>query len=82
MKPNKNFHLNISDVELIEQALQHKISRLSEQRLLHIESTIKPIEELPRVAEIDQEIKQVRDLLGRIHNQKVWYRPQGAYVSG
>lgn len=26
--------------------------------------------------------KSVNDLLGRLHNQKVFYRPKGAYVSG
>ena len=25
---------------------------------------------------------RVNELLGRLHNQKVFYRPQGAYVSG
>lgn len=26
--------------------------------------------------------KEVNNLLGRLHNQKVFYRPQGTYVSG
>lgn len=29
------------------------------------------------------EIARIRELLGRLHNQKNWYRPtQGVYVSG
>lgn len=29
------------------------------------------------------EIERIRELLGRIHNQKNWYRPkQGVYISG
>ena len=26
--------------------------------------------------------RKVHDLLGRLHNQKVFYRPEGTYVSG
>lgn len=26
--------------------------------------------------------RQVHDLLGRLHNQKVFFRPNGTYVSG
>ena len=34
--------------------------------------------------EIRQEVADLRDLLGRLHNQKNWYRPQSQaiYVSG
>lgn len=29
------------------------------------------------------EVERIRELLGRIHNQKNWYRPkQGVYISG
>ena len=29
------------------------------------------------------EIERIRNLLGRLHNQKNWYRPkQGVYISG
>ena len=26
--------------------------------------------------------KEVEELLGKIHNQKIWYRPRGNYISG
>ena len=30
-----------------------------------------------------EQTKEVRELLGRLHNQKNWYRPKkGVYVSG
>lgn len=30
-----------------------------------------------------QEVKEIREVLGKIHNQKNWYRPKkGPYVSG
>ncbi len=30
----------------------------------------------------DTDPRQVSDLLGRLHNQKVFYRPKGRYISG
>lgn len=82
MSYNKNFELGLRDIELIEKCLNDKINRLFELRLTHIESTIKPVNENSRVKEIDEEIQEVHDLLGRLHNQKVWYRPDGVYVGG
>ena len=82
MSYNKNFELGLRDIDLIENALEHQINRLVERRRTHVESTIVPESELERVKEIDTEIAEIRDLLGRLHNQKVWYRPDGVYVSG
>lgn len=83
MKPNKNFTLDVKDIELIEHALEYQISRLVERRRTHVESTIIPEGELDSVKQIDAEITQIRNLLGSIHNQKVWYRPKdGIYISG
>jgi len=79
---NRNFELSIDDVEIIENALKKQISVLSESRKTHIDSTIKPVDELESVKRIDEKIKKINDLLGRIHNQKNWYRPTGQYVSG
>ena len=83
MKPNKNFTLDVKDIELIEHALEYQISRLIERRRTHVESTIIPEGELDSVKQIDAEITVIRELLGRIHNQKTWYRPKnGIYISG
>lgn len=82
MKYNKNFELGLQDIELIEQCLNDKINRLVENRKTHTESTIIPEGKIDSVKQIDAEIARIRELLGRIHNQKVWYRPKGVYVSG
>ncbi len=29
-----------------------------------------------------QTARQIHELLGRLHNQKVFYRPRGAYIGG
>jgi hypothetical protein len=81
MKPNKNFELGVDDVELIEACLHKEVNRLSHQRLMHIESTIVPEDQLETVNEIDNKIKQIHNLLGRLHNKKIWYRPK-QYVGG
>lgn len=83
MSYNTKFELGLKDLELIENTLHDKLSRLSKLRLTHIESTIKPVDDLPRVKEIDQEIQEINELLGKLHNQKSWYRPKsGPYISG
>lgn len=83
MKPNTNFELDVKDVDIIETALQRELGRLVENRLTHIESTITPAEELASVKDIDIKIKEIYTLLGKLHNQKVWYRPKNKpYIGG
>ena len=71
MKPNLKFELTVKDIAIIETALQNKVSRRS-QRILEGED--------PEI--LMTEAKEIRDLLGRIHNQKNWYRPKNGYVGG
>ena len=83
MSPNKNFTLDVDDLDIIETALQKELGRLTEARITHIESTITPAEELASVKDIDIKIKEIYTLLGKLHNQKVWYRPKNkTYVGG
>ena len=72
VKANKNFNLSIRDIEIIEQALRAKAGR----RGLAIANG----ETSPQLKE---ELRELQDLLGRIHGQKVWFRPKNKiYVSG
>ena len=83
MSPNKNFELGVDDLELIETALFYQLGRLNERRVTCIESTIIPEHKLESVKTIDDEIKNIHNLLGKLHNQKVWYRPKNKiYVGG
>lgn len=72
MKPNTSFTLSVRDIEIIEQALRAKAGR----RGIAIASG--------DVSEkFKEEMDEIQDLLGRIHHQKVWYRPKGEiYVGG
>ena len=72
VKANKKFNLSIRDIEIIEQALRAKAGR----RGLAIANG----ETSPQLRE---ELRELLDLLGRIHDQKVWFRPKDkTYVSG
>mgnify|MGYP001132386694 CR=1 FL=1 len=81
-KPNTNFELGVDDIELIEYALQRQLRVLAERRLTHIQSTVKPEWEISSVKEIDADMKQINNLLGKLYNQKNFYRPKDNYVSG
>lgn len=74
MKPNDKFKLTVRDIELIEHALQGKISRRGISVALDTKSVY--------AAELQEEIDEMRDLLGRIHHQKVWYTPKDGRFQG
>jgi hypothetical protein len=66
MKPNTKFELNVRDIEMIEDALRSRIGRL----FWNPTSGAK------------EEVKEIQNLLGRIHDKKVWYRPKDRFVGG
>ncbi len=69
---NPNIELTVADMELIEDALRQSKRKLS----------------LPEDPEKDapiagRSIREIDELLGRLHNQKVFFRPsKKPYVSG
>ena len=68
-KYNTNFELSVEDLDLIETALRAT-------KLAKTQSDIKA-----RAA--DEDVMQIHDLLGRLHNQKTFFRPaDGTYVGG
>lgn len=71
-KPNFNFELGLDDIELIERSLGDQIKELSKKHWTHPNESNQHLEK----------IKEIHELLGRIHNQKIWYRPQKNYVGG
>ena len=82
-KANTTFNLDIRDVELIENALNSIITEQSSTIInLADNRNAKPQAECP--VEIKGQISELRDLLGRLHNQKIWYRPKNAvtYIGG
>ena len=80
---NKKFELNPDDVELIEHCLRSEQSRIALSRQTTIDSTIMPPDQIQSVKEYDSNIKVISDLLGKLHAQKIWYRPKDkVYISG
>ncbi len=77
---NVNFELSVEDVELIETSLRHSKQDLSSKLI----GSEKRKDEIKREGQSSEEaLRQITDLLGRLHNQKVFYRPRsGAYIGG
>jgi len=83
-KPNTEFNLGLRDINLIEDALNSVIARKSSAMSEITDSNVENTTDISSYREIRQEVADLRDLLGRLHNQKNWYRPQSqaTYVSG
>lgn len=67
----KKFDLGIRDIEIIEQALRAKAGRRG-LAIAQGETSDK----------LKEEMMEIQELLGRIHQQKTWYRPKEGYISG
>lgn len=68
-KFNTQFELSPADMDLIEDALRAS-------KLAKTQADIKSRAQ-------DAEVRQIHELLGRLHNQKTFYRPsKGPYVGG
>ncbi len=71
MKPNKHFDLSIRDIEVIESALRAKAGRRG-----------MAIAEGDTSTQLHAEMIEITELLGRIHNQKNWYRAKDGSFQG
>ena len=71
MKPNNNFELTVRDIEVIESALKSKAGR---RGLAIAQGDVS--------VQLHSEMTELQELLGRIHDQKVWYRPKGFVPGG
>ena len=71
MKPNNTFELSIRDIEVIESALRAKAGR---RGMAIAEGNVS--------TQLHQEMIEIQDLLGKLHDQKVWFRPKGFVPGG
>ncbi|MGQ0657753.1 MAG: hypothetical protein ACT4NU_06610 [Chromatiales bacterium] len=74
---NDTFKLSVRDIELIEEALRHEISELS--------GRIQQTGEDQEVKTLGDTIRMLHQVLGKLHNQKIWYgqvRQTGVPLSG
>ncbi|UWQ92394.1 hypothetical protein QEZ52_06345 [Aliisedimentitalea scapharcae] len=76
---NKSFELTVEDVELIEMALRKTMSILSRPDL---DATLSAADG-SGLADPQETLREISDLLGRMHNQKNFFRPRNdVYVGG
>ena len=74
MKPNRNFDLSVRDIEVIEIALRAKAGRRG-LAIANGETSL----------QLREEMREIQELLGKIHHQKVHYakfKDDTPYVSG
>ncbi|MCV3270433.1 hypothetical protein [Roseobacter sinensis] len=77
---NKTFELSIQDVDLIEEALRARGRELCKMRRALADDN--PAD-MQSIAVIEADQRETEELLGRLHNQKIFYRPGATpYVSG
>ena len=77
---NRKFNLSLNDVDQIEEALRARGRELSNMRLALSSENPAHFEAI-KVIENDQH--EGEELLGRLHSQKVFYRPaKQVYVGG
>ncbi len=67
---NDTFELDLAEMDLIEEALRQRVKALS-------------LGEAGATAlDRERKLRNVKHLLGRLHNQKVFYRPKAGYIGG
>lgn len=83
-KPNTEFNLDLRDIDHIENAINSVIARRSSAMRSLTANSSENTMDISVYREIKEEVAELRDLLGRLHNQKNWYRPQtdAVYLSG
>lgn len=67
---NDTFAIDLDEMDLIEDALRHQVKSLSLAK--------------DGATDLEQQrkMRSVKNLLGRLHNQKVFYRPKQGYIGG
>ena len=68
MTYNKTFDLNLSDIDVLETCLRKELAIRSEKYQESVER-----EDTEETESYKQGISAITELLGKIHNQKLWY---------
>ncbi|MCR9220557.1 MAG: hypothetical protein NXI21_10050 [Alphaproteobacteria bacterium] len=71
----KEFRLNTREIDIIEDCLRQRVSHLAMRIHDAQEATIHS--EDSAIIKADMALlREIKDLLGEIHNQKIWYHPK------
>ena len=63
----KEFDLNPSELGMIEESLRGRLGELCRE---HMAEDAWP-------ADSSREVRDIRQLLGKLHSQKIWFQPEG-----
>ncbi len=75
MKPNKALNIDVRELQIIEDALNKTLDEQLKKRGCIKNTSIQ--------INAERSIKEIRALLGSLHNQKTWFRPNDKiYISG
>jgi hypothetical protein len=74
-KYQKQFELDVKDMDLIEEALNRRVGELAQDLVFTADQT-------GDAGSRHGEIGAIRELLGRLHNQKIWYEPESFVPRG
>ena len=69
-----HFDFNVEELAIVEDAMRYRLRRLTSRRATVVKESSK--------VKIDAEVTQISSLLGKIHNQKVFYTPKAGFVGG
>jgi len=72
MTYKKQFDLNPSDIDIIETCLRKELHIRSEKCQCQCQGSEKH-ENAEELASSKESISEITELLGKIHNQKIWY---------
>jgi hypothetical protein len=79
---NNTFNLSVRDIEVIEKALRNEISELTGK--IH-NTDAPPAIAIDTIRACDEHIRLIHQVLGKLHNQKIWYgqvNQTGVPISG
>lgn len=77
-KYRTQFEIGLDELRLIEESLTSRVGELS-QASLDLNAEKLRLKDCVTVDEKMKELKEIRELLGRLHEQKIWYEPD-SYV--
>jgi hypothetical protein len=85
-KFNTSFKLDLHDIDLIETALHTHKKNVSLQRLALLSTDTGAEPDRDTLNALDTTLTDIHTLLGRLHNQKLFFRPDSdrktPYISG
>ena len=74
-KFNRNFQLGLKELRIIEEALHGRVWELVSQIEGGVDGHV-PQTGSKNAEALKNDLADVRDVLGHLHNQKIWYEPK------